>query len=316
MPLDPIPALFLSGPTGIGKTDLAVRLAERFPLEIISADSMQVYHGLPIGTAQPSAHQRRQAEFHLCGALAPTEPFSVQRFLTLCDEAHRRILARGRFPLYVGGTGLYLRALRWGLFDQEARDPALRARLEEEIQALGAPALHARLAVIDPRAALRIAPADRVRIVRALEVHALTGRPLSELQRQWTRPAPRFPHVLAVLVAPRELLRRRIAERTDAMLAAGWADEVRALLAEGLSPRQHCFKALGYHEVIEHVQGRLAFGLMRERIILRTQQFAKRQMVWFRRERPALWLAPPGQEPAAIYPRLEKLLAKLGTPPL
>lgn len=305
------PALMLAGPTGIGKTELAVRLAERYPVEIISADSMQVYRGMEIGTAQPTLGQLARARFHVCGVLAPTDPFNVQRFLELCDAARRDILARGRMPLYVGGTGLYLRALRWGLFDQGARDDALRAELEAEARRLGPQALHARLTQVDPASASRIAPADAVRLVRALEVHALTGRPLSELQRQWERPAARFPHVLTVLVAPRELTRQRIVERAGQMLEEGWIEETRRLLVAGVPEEQHCFKALGYREVIAHLRGRLSLEQLRQAIITQTHQFAKRQLVWLRRERPAQWLAVPNSGPADLLPTLEKHLQTL-----
>lgn len=308
-----LPALLLSGPTGIGKTELAVRLAQVYPVEIISADSMQVYRGMEIGTAQPSAEQRRRAAFHLCGVLEPTEPFNVQRFLEMCEEAHRQILARGRIPLYVGGTGLYLRALRWGLFSQEARDETLRAALEEEARRDGPQALRRRLERLDPASARRIAPGDVVRLVRALEVHTLTGRPLSELQCQWERPRPRFPHVLGVLIAPRELVRRRIAERTELMLGEGWVEEVRRLLERGVPPGQHCFKALGYREILRHLAGEIDQGRMRQLIVSQTHQFAKRQMAWFRRERPALWLPVKEGNLAVLHNLLEKLLAKLGT---
>ena len=308
--------LMLTGPTGVGKTDLAVWLAQRYPVEIISADSMQVYRGMEIGTAQPSAEQQRQARFHLCGVLEPTESFSVQRFLQLCDQAHREIQGRGRVPLYVGGTGMYLRALRWGLFDEEAREEVVRWALEEEAREQGLPALHRRLAELDPEAARRIAPADRIRIVRALEVQAVTGRRMSDLQSQWVQPRPRFPHVLTVLVAPREEVRRRIAQRTEAMLEAGWVQEVARLLERGVPEDQHCFKALGYREIIGHLQGRLSEAEMRRLIVTRTHQFAKRQMAWFRRERPALWLMATANGPAILGDRLEKLLAKIGTPPV
>ncbi len=310
------PVLLLTGPTGIGKTELAVALAERLPLEIISADSMQVYRGMPIGTAQPSPQQRRRAAFHLCGDLDPAEHFDVQRFIEMADTAHRGILARGRRPIYVGGTGMYLRALRWGLFEEGGREDQLRLRLEREASRLGPAALHARLARLDPPSAARIDPTDRLRIVRALEVHGVTGRPLSELQNQWRCPRPRFPHVLVVLTARREWLRRRIAERARAMLRAGWAGEVEDLLASGVGPDHHCFKALGYREVALHIQGRLTLEELETLIINRTRQFARRQMVWFRHERPALWLAVDEQERTSLADQLKKLLAKLRVDPI
>lgn len=311
----PAPAvLMLTGPTGIGKTGLAVKLAQRFAVEIISADSMQVYRGMEVGTAQPSPEERSLARFHVFGMLEPDAPFSAQRFLELCDEAHRDIIARGRVPLYVGGTGLYLRALRWGLFEQEGADPEIRKALEREAAELGAPALHRRLAEVDPEAAGRIAPGDAIRIVRALEVYLATGRRISELQRQWERPSPRFPHALAVLVGRRELIRRRITERARVMLTGGWIEETRALLERGIPETSHCFKALGYREVIQHLRGEIDFETLAQRVTTLTHQFAKRQMVWFRRERPALWLQPEDADVTPLFRALEKLLEKFRTP--
>ena len=315
---EPTPGvLMLAGPTGIGKTALAVALAGRFAIEIISADSMQVYRGLEIGTAQPSAEERRRARFHLCGAIEPTETSNVARFAELCNDAHVEILARGRVPMYVGGTGMYLRALRWGLFDAEGhagRNEALRAELEAEAARLGAESLHRRLAAFDAPAAARISPADTLRIVRALEVHAATGRRISDWQAQWREPTARFPHVLAILDAPLEVIRRRIAARVDAMLAAGWVEEVRRLLAAGLAPSRHCFKALGYREIIAHLRGELDAAAMRRLILTRTGQFARRQLTWLRREKDATWIRLTGERPEEALPQLEILLEKLGVP--
>lgn len=313
------PRILLAGPTGIGKTALAVELAQRFALEIISADSMQIYRGLEIGTAQPTAEERAKACFHGCGEREPAERYDVQQFLERCARAEAEIVARGRTPLYVGGTGLYLRALRWGLCDQPESDPALRARLENELIAEGPEAMHARLLQCDPAAARRIGPGDPIRLVRAMELNLLTGRRLEEVQRQWANPQARFPHRLVVLTAPRELLRRRIARRTTAMLTAGWIDEARRLLEAGHQPDLHCFKALGYREIFEHLAGRVERRELEWRIATATQQFAKRQMIWFRRERPALWLrlrhdAGEGDPQAPERCALENLLAKVATP--
>ena len=304
------PVLMLTGPTGIGKTGVAVQLAQRHALEIISADSMQIYRGMEIGTAQPTPEELRAARFHLCGAIDPTESFDVRKFVEMCDRAHREIVARGARPVYVGGTGMYMRALRWGLFEGAGRDERVRATLEQEAESLGDEEMHRRLAQVDPTAAERIDPADRLRVIRALEVHTLTGQRLSDLQSQWERPRARFAHLMVVLTAPREWLRQRIAQRTDAMLEAGWIDEVRALLERGVAPTQHCMKALGYAEIARHLNGELDREEMRQLIVTRTHQFAKRQMIWLRRERPAVWLSVDSEAPSRTVERLEKLLAK------
>jgi tRNA dimethylallyltransferase len=312
----PSPDLMLAGPTGIGKTALAVALAERHGLEIVSADSMQVYRGMEIGTAQPTPDERKRARFHVCGQVDPFDPFDARRFLDLCDAARADILARGRRPLYVGGTGLYLRALRWGLSRDAVHAPAIRHRLEEEARRFGPAALHARLAQVDPVAAARIAAADANRVARALEVFEATGRPISQLQGEWLDPTPRFPHVLAILEMDSTALERRIAARVDAMLRQGWIEETQALLARGVPRARHCLKALGYRSIIDYLDGRLDLGQLRGQVILKTRQFAKRQRTWFRRERPATLVPIDAECPHEALAALEKLLELHSEPSL
>jgi tRNA dimethylallyltransferase len=303
------PALILAGPTGIGKTAIAVELARRHGFELISADSMQVYRGMEIGTAQPTEAELRGVRIHACGVLRPDEPFSVKRFLDICDDAHREIAARGRTPLYVGGTGMYLRALRWGLFDQPEVPAELRARLKQEVERRGPNALHERLKQIDPALSERIPPTDPIRIMRGLEVAETMGRPLSSLQGEWERGIPRFPHVLAILNCPRPVLINRIEKRVEEMLAAGWIDEARRLLDAGYSPRLHCFKALGYREIIRHTEGEISREEMETQIKAKTRQFAKRQMTWFRKERDANWIEFDGVDASPAIEQIEILLA-------
>ncbi len=276
-------AFVLLGPTGAGKSALAMRLAERFPLEIVSVDSAQVYRGLDIGTAKPSREERARVPHHLIDLLDPTESYSAARFRADAIRAVADIAARGRIPLLVGGTMLYYRALRSGLDELPAADPALRLAIERDAQARGWPALHAELARADPAAAQRIAPGDSQRIQRALEVLRLTGRPLSE---QHGRAAPRPPFALrAFAVAPpeRTTLHRRIAERLDAMLAAGLVDEVVALRdrhrLSALAPSMRC---VGYRQVWAHLDGRLDRSQLREAALAATRQLAKRQLTWLR----------------------------------
>ncbi len=317
-PHEPI-SLILTGPTGIGKTALAVELAKHRPFELISADSMQVYRGMEIGTAQPTPEELQGVPIHGCGFQNPREPFSAKRFLDFSDRTHAEILSRGKIPLYVGGTGLYLRSIRWGLFDetepenessaeQSSRKDQIRKRLERELEELGAPILHNRLAEIDPPSAARIAPNDRVRIVRALQVAEITGRPISTLHREWATPKARFPHLVVALTCPRAELVRRIEQRVDAMLAQGWIEEVRALIESGCDPSFHCFKALGYREIAAHLVGDLSRDELRTVISARTRQFSKRQMTWFRRERDIHWVNLDPEISGRELAQIEKLL--------
>lgn len=315
----PLPALLLTGPTAAGKTALAVELARRLPFDLVSADSMQVYRGMEIGTGQPTREELAGMPIRLCGERDPRESFDAKTFVDACDAARAEIARGGRTPLFVGGTGMYLRALRFGLFEEpDARPDAgetrgeARARLEAEIARSGPEALHARLTALDARTAAAIAPRDAVRIVRALEIVERTGAPLAPLRSQWEAPVARFPHVLVVLTRPRASLAERIARRAEAMWRAGWADEVRALLAAGIAPDSHAFKAIGYREIAEHLAGRASESETLERVKTATRRFAKRQLVWFRKEPGATWidLDETGEEEAIA--RIEKSLERPG----
>ncbi len=312
-----LPALILTGPTGVGKTELAVRLAHRRPFELISTDSMQVYRGMEIGTAQPTAKELGGARLHGCGILDPKETFNAKIFLEFCDRTREQIARRGNFPLFVGGTGMYLRALRWGLFEEEPESASsdretkkqARSRLLSEVEELGSEALHGRLRRVDPELAKRISPQDAVRITRALEVAETTGRPMSALQQQWSAASPRFPHLLVVLNCARPALIERIERRVDEMIEAGWIGEVRRLLHSGYSPDLHCFKAVGYREIFAHLSGELTLEQTRSQIKARTRQFAKRQMTWFRKERDAHWIEFNGRDAGQALEEIENLLA-------
>ncbi len=285
------PVLCLMGPTASGKTDIAVALRERLPVEIVSVDSVMVYREMDIGSAKPEPDVLARAPHRLIDFLDPAEPYSAARFR---EDALREIAdihAAGRIPLLVGGTMLYFRALFGGLSVLPPADLAVRARLEAEAASEGWAALHARLAVVDPEAAARIHPNDPQRIQRALEVHELTGVPLSELQRQTAGEAPPYRFVkLAVAPAERAILHQRIAERFRAMLAAGLVEEVERLFRRGdLHPALPSIRAVGYRQVWQYLAGELDYEAMVERGIIATRQLAKRQFTWLRSEPEAVW---------------------------
>jgi tRNA dimethylallyltransferase len=275
-------AVLLLGPTASGKSALALELARRVDLEIVSIDSAQVYRGLDIGAAKPGAAERARVPHHLIDLRDPADPYTAADFLRDARAAIAAIAGRGRLALVVGGTMMYARALREGLADLPSADPAVRARIEQEAQALGWPALHARLQQIDPVTAQRLAPADRQRIGRALEVHALSGQRLSDLQRN-TAPGSPGLRTVALMPADRALLHRRIAQRFDAMLAAGFLDEVRALRARGdLHPDLPAMRSVGYRQAWEHLVAGTPPAQFREAAIAATRQLARRQLTWLR----------------------------------
>jgi tRNA dimethylallyltransferase len=279
-------ALCLAGPTASGKSALALEFARRHgAVEIVSVDSAQVYRGMDIGTAKPTAAERAAVPHHLIDLLDPAEPYSAARFVADAVACVAAIRARGRLPLLVGGTMLYFKALREGLDPLPAADPALRAALDAEAAERGWPALHAELMRVDPVTAARLAPNDAQRIQRALEVQRATGRPLSAWQRGAgaVRAAPGAAWPLVALEpASRAWLHARIEQRFDAMLAAGLLDEVRALRTRGdLHAGLPSMRCVGYRQAWEALDAQAPEAL-RERGIAATRQLAKRQLTWLR----------------------------------
>jgi tRNA dimethylallyltransferase len=289
------------GPTASGKTALGLALAERLGGEIVSCDSMQVYRGLDIGTAKPSAAERARVPHHLLDVADVDETFDAARYARLADDALAELDRRGKPALVVGGTGLYLRALRFGLLAAPPADAAIRARHQAVIDREGPEALHRQLAAADPETAAQLAPADRVRVSRALELQELTGVPASQLRRahrdQAAASAPRHDALVLVLGttpamsgptggAPFHLdpaLRAPLHARVLAMLAAGWLDEVRAVVAAH-GPDVRPLGAIGYRELCRHLAGELDLAEATLRIRASTWQFARRQVTWFARE--------------------------------
>jgi tRNA dimethylallyltransferase len=272
-------ATVLTGPTGSGKSALALDLAERTGAEIVAMDSMTLYRGLDVGTAKPTAADRVRVPHHLVDVLDPWESASVAWWLDRAAASVADIHARGRRVLIVGGTPLYLKAILHGLFDGPQADHELRARLEADADA-GAD-LHARLAAIDPTAAGKLHPNDRRRIVRALEVWQLTGRPISDWQREWTRAVETGPAVYCI-DRPREESYARIDRRVLEMLAAGWLDEARRLRHLPRPVSREVMAAIGYRELFDFIDGKATWDDTVRLIRQRTRQYAKRQLTWFR----------------------------------
>jgi len=281
---------FILGCTGSGKGGLGRELARRTGGEIISVDSMKVFRRMDIGTAKPPPELRREIPYHLIDVVGPDEGFSVARFVKLAEEAIAEIDGRDRPIFAVGGTPLYIKSLSEGLFEGPSADPGIRARLHEEAQEKGWAALHTRLERVDPQAATRIHPNDQRRIVRALEVYELAGRPISELQTQWDRDRQQYDCVFIGLRRELEDQNHRTNQRVKRMIEAGLIDEVQSLLAEDKPLSTTARQALGYAEIIAHLQGGPSLAQTVENIKINTRQFAKAQRTWFKRFRETEWI--------------------------
>jgi tRNA dimethylallyltransferase len=275
--------LILTGPTGSGKTGMAVELAERLGAEIVSMDSMALYRRMDIGTAKPSAEARRRVPHHLLDVLEPWESASVAWWLRHATACYDAITRRDKRVLFVGGTTLYLKALLYGLFEGPAGDRAVRERLADEAGRLGVAALHERLRQVDPDSAARLHANDLRRVVRALEVWELTGRPISTLQRQWAERNPVCePNYCLCLDLPRAELYARIDARVRQMIADGLVDEVQAVRELGRPLSREANQALGYKELAVYLEGTETLEAAIARIQTRSRNFAKRQLTWFR----------------------------------
>jgi tRNA dimethylallyltransferase len=281
------PVVAVVGPTAAGKSDLAVELASRLPGEVVNADSMQVYRGMDIGTAKPTPVERRGIRHHVLDVLDVAKPATVAEFQSLARAAIDDCLGRGVLPVVVGGSALYVRAVL-DRFEFPGTDPALRARLERDLAVVGARGLHERLTNVDPGAAAAILPTNGRRIVRALEVVELTGRPFSATLPNRTYLYDRV--VQLGLDVPRDVLDRRIEERVDRMWRAGLVDEVRTLEDAGLRDSRTARRALGYVQVLAFLAGEYDEAEARARTIQATRRFARRQDAWFRRDPRISWL--------------------------
>ena len=308
-------AIYLTGPTAVGKTLLGVTLARRLGAEVVALDSMTLYRRLDIGTAKPSQAERGGVPHHLIDILEPSASASVADYRRWAGDVLADIENRGRRALFVGGTALYLKALLRGLFDGPAGDPTLRVALEADADRLGEVALHDRLRAVDPRSADRLHPNDRRRVIRALEVTLTSGRPLSEHQIEHDCPAPAHVAVFA-LDRPRPEVHARINRRVEQMFADGLVDEVRGLLAEDPPISPVATQGVGYREVIDHLTGQISVATAIERTQARTRQFAKRQATWFRGldEVRSFPLGPDEPPEATVERLLAQIETVVGTP--
>ena len=283
----------IAGPTASGKTALAIEVATRLNAEIVSADSQQVYRHFDIGTAKPSATELAAVPHHLISIADPLEDFSAARFGKLADAAIAEIHARGKRVVVVGGTGLYLRVLLHGVMPGPSRDEALRDELEDFADKEGNEALHARLAKIDPVTAAKHPVQDRLRVIRALEIHQLTGKPASEHREEHAFAADRYEYKLFVLNPPRERVYETINQRTRKMFEAGLIDETRALVARGYRAAAP-MRAVGYVQALQVVDGTLSLSDAIADVAQKTRHYAKRQWTWFKKEKGAVLVEPSG----------------------
>jgi tRNA dimethylallyltransferase len=285
--------LILVGPTGVGKTEVGFHLARLTGGEIISADSRLVYRGMDIGTAKPSKAMREEVAHHLIDLVDPDEEYTCKMFEEDARRAVRDICERGKMPVVVGGTGLYVRALTDGIFEGPGRDEALRARLEGEAEHKGKLYLWERLNSVDPAKARAIDPENLVRVIRALEVYEITGKPMSELERS-AEPL-KTPFVKMGLMRQREEVYRLIDGRVEAMLEAGLIDEVKRLVEAGFGEASVLRDSLGYQEVLAYLDGSVTYAEVVRLIKRNTRRFAKRQVTWFRKEKDITWLDITGR---------------------
>lgn len=301
------PLVVVGGPTGVGKTAVAVALARRLPIEVVGADSRQVYRGMDAATGKPSADERRAVVHHLVDVVDPDDRYHAARFRDDARAAIEAIRARGRLPVVVGGTGLYIRSLLRGLDPGPPADPAFRRELATVAATQGRAALHRRLAAVAPAVAQRLHPNDEVRIVRALEL-VRAGSPIGTERARWQARAAENEVLFVGLTMPRAALARRLAERAAAMARSGLADEVRQLLARGYGPELPSMQGIGYRQFVQVVAGRLAEAEALRLMQRDTVRYARRQLTWFAREPGIEWMdvaaAGPEEVAAAIEARL------------
>jgi tRNA dimethylallyltransferase len=302
------------GPTATGKSALGVGLAERFDGEVVSCDSTAVYRGFDIGTDKVSLDEQRGIPHHMIDVADPREEYSAARYAREAAAVIRDLTRRGKLPILVGGTGLYYRALTRGFFPGPARDTPLRARLEAIAAKRGVERLHRWLARVDSASAVRIQPRDLKRIIRALEVYLLTGRPITEHFADTVSYLPEYSITAFALSIPAEEIADRVARRVDAQLQRGLFDEIRGLLASGVPETAHPFTGLVYRQALEYLKGVRGFDETRELIVRENRRYARRQLIWFRKEPNLRWIYAAGQREETLE-EVARALAALESVP-
>jgi tRNA dimethylallyltransferase len=288
-----IKLVIVQGPTASGKSELAIRLAELFSGEIVNADSMQVYRSMDIGTAKPSLEQLRRVPHHLLDIVEPNQPFSAADFCREAEKVISDIVRRGKRVFVCGGTGLYIRALTRGLMTSPPGDDALRLELKDLANREGRAALHRRLAALDPVSADRIHPNDQFRVIRALEVYRMTGRPVSELRGEHQFGALHYDYCKIGLSLDRESLYRNVDNRVDSMITNGFLEEVKALIAAGYAPELKPMRSLGYRHMCDYLAGVISFDDTVHLMKRDTRRYAKRQLTWFNQDSEIKWIEYP-----------------------
>jgi tRNA dimethylallyltransferase len=293
---------FIVGPTAVGKTATAIELAKLLNGEIISIDSRQVYRGMDIGTAKPTLRQQKEIAHHLIDILNPTEQISAGGYRELALKTVAKIQARGKLPIFVGGSGMYVKTVVHGIFHESVTDDRIRLKIKSELAEKGAAALYNRLVDIDPELAVKTHINDTKRITRALEIYEITGKAPSQHYQSQTTETP-FPYRIFVLTADRKTLYRKINERVDQMITDGLVNEVLKLLDSGLRENLDALLTLGYQEVIGYLDGECLYEEMIENIKRNTRRYAKRQLTWFRNQLEATWISVGEEQPIAEITR-------------
>ena len=287
--------LIIAGPTAVGKTAVAETVAEKLGGELISADSRQIYKGLDVGTAKP---RNSKIPYHLIDIVTPEKRYDAAQFARDAQTLIKQIYDRGKTPIIVGGTGLYIRALTEGIFEGNFRDETVREELLRRWRA--GENLYVELMRVDPEAAKKIDPKNFVRIQRALEVYIVSGKPISYWWKTATKKLSEWKFVKIILNKERKALYERIEKRVDEMLEAGWVDEVKNLLKSGVPENAPAFSSIGYKQVVDYIKGKLSWEQMKEKIIKATKEYARRQLIWFRKEPGAVWLDTTGKNPQEV----------------